>query len=439
MLASARAAVLVVALMALGACSQPAADNLLVISFDTVRADHLSTYGYFRKTSPAVDALARRGVQFNRAYSQVPSTLPAHSTMFTGLLPPEHGVRCNGKYRLSSARTTLAELLAGAGFETGAILGAFPLDSRFGLDQGFATYDDDFASSALTAKRRKGRMDDPGFWIGHDFVDFERGADEVTDRALGWLAERKRRWFLFVHYFDAHWPYEPPDAFAMSQDTVYDAEIAFADFELGRLLDVVERMPGRTLVVFTADHGEGLDEHGEALHNRFLYDSTLHVPLVMALEGAIAPARRVDDPVGHVDLFATLLELLGVRTQVSASGRSLVPLLEDGTLDPRPVYAETLVPTLERPLGIEVRAWVDGRYKLIRTDTVGGDVQVELYDVVADPNETSDLSRTEPERARELLSRLDSERARLERSAVAPDPLAVDEGTEMRLKSLGYL
>jgi arylsulfatase A-like enzyme len=179
-----------VSLVTLAACAKPAADNVLFVSFDTTRADRLSAYGYARTTSPAVDSLAAGGARFTRAYSHVPSTMPAHGTMFTGLLPPEHGVRCNGKYRLSASRTTLAEILAGKGFDTGAILGAFPLDSRFGLDQGFATYDDDFASSAVTAKRRRGRMDDPGFWIGHEFVDFERGADEVTERALAWLDER---------------------------------------------------------------------------------------------------------------------------------------------------------------------------------------------------------------------------------------------------------
>jgi arylsulfatase A-like enzyme len=423
----------------LAGCTKPAADNLLFISFDTTRADHLSAYGYRGLTSPAVASLAKRGAKFLRAYSDVPSTLPAHSTMFTGLLPPEHGVRCNGKYRLPAARTTLAELLSGAGFDTAAVLGAFPLDSRFGLDQGFAVYDDDFASSALTAKRRKGRMDDPGFWIGHEFVDFERGADEVTNRAIGWLSGRKSPWFLFVHYFDPHWPYEPPDAFAAAHESAYDAEIASADYELGRLLDVVDGMPGRTLVVFTADHGEGLGDHGEQLHNRFLYDSTLHVPLIMALEGTIEHGLEIGEPVGHVDLFGTLLELLGVKAPGPSSGRSLVPLFDGGKLAPTPLYAETLVPTLERPLGIEVRALVDGPLKLVRTDTIGGQVTVELYDLIADPGETNDLSRVDAERTRKLLAALDARRSELERSAVPPEPLAVDEGTEQRLKSLGYL
>lgn len=430
--------VLALALVVAAGCAKPAADNLLFISFDTTRADRLSAYGYPRITSPNVDALAKRGTLFARAYSHVPSTLPAHSTMFTGLLPPEHGVRCNGKYRLAAPRETLAEILARAGFDTGAVVGAFPMAARFGIAQGFATYDDDFASSAVTAKRRKGRMDDPGFWIGHEFVDFERGADEVTDRAIAWLDERKARWFLFAHYFDPHWPYEPAEGWGSMYDSPYDAEIAYADAHLGRLLDKVAAMPGRTLVVFTADHGEGLGDHGEAMHNRFLYDATMRVPLVIALDGAAKPGLRVDEGVGHVDLLPTVLELLAVRAPDGLPGRSLTPLLTGRSLPAKPLYSETLVPTLERPLGIEVRAWLELPYKLIRTSSSAGE-RIELYDVVADPAEAVDLSRSQPSLASEMVARLAAESARLEQAAPAPESIVVDPETEARLKSLGYL
>jgi arylsulfatase A-like enzyme len=433
-----RVAAAALALAGAAGCTRPAADNVLLISFDTTRADHLSAYGYPRVTSPSIDSLAKRGTLFTRAYSHVPSTLPSHSTMFTGLLPPQHGVRCNGKYRLPASRTTLAEILANAGFATGAVVGAFPLAARFGIAQGFATYDDDFASSALTAKRRKGRMDDPGFWIGHEFVDFERGADEVTDRAVAWLEGRKPRWFLFAHYFDPHWPYEPADDWRPMYESPYDAEIAYADAHLGRLLDKVATMPGRTLIVFTADHGEGLGDHGEAMHNRFLYDATMRVPLVIALEGAVLPNRRVESLVGHVDLLPTVLELLGVAAPKGLAGHSLVPLLAGGTEPERPLYAETLVPALERPLGIEVRAWMETPYKLIHTETPAGD-RVELYDFVADPAELTDLSRSHEVLAAQMAARLAAERERLERSAPAPESIVVDPATEARLKSLGYL
>lgn len=426
-------------------CSRPAADNLLFISFDTTRADHLSAYGYPQVTSATVDSLAKRGTLFTAAYSHVPSTLPSHSTMFTGLLPPQHGVRCNGKYRLPESRTTLAEILAGAGFDTAAVVGAFPIAKRFGLAQGFGTYDDDFASSAVTAKRRKGRMDDPGFWIGHDFVDFERGADEVTDRAIAWLDGRKPRWFLFAHYFDPHWPYEPAAGWDSTRGSPYDAEIAYADANLGRLLATVATLAGRTLVVFTADHGDGLGEHGEgmgddpdALRYRLLYDSAVRVPLVIALEGRVVPNQRVNDVVGHVDLLPTVLDLLGVPSPKGLTGRSLTPLLEGRSLPERPLYSETLVPTLERPLGIDVRAWIEARYKLIRTETPAG-ARVELYDLIADPSELDDLSRSHKGLAAEMGARLAAERNRLEGSASVSESILVDPGAEARLKSLGYL
>ena len=433
-----RVLVLGLTLVAAAGCAKPAADNLLFISFDTTRADRLSVYGYPRVTSPNIDALAKRGALFARAYSHVPSTLPAHSTMFTGLLPPQHGVRCNGKFRLAAAHETLAEILASAGFDTAAVVGAFPIAARFGIGQGFQTYDDDFASSAVTAKRRKGRMDDPGFWIGHEFVDFERGADEVTDRALAWLEGRKGRWFLFAHYFDPHWPYEPAEGWGAMYDSPYDAEIAYADAHLGRLLDKVAAMPGRTLIVFTADHGEGLGDHGEAMHNRFLYDATMRVPLVIALDGAVEPGLRVDDGVGHVDLLPTVLELLAVRAPDGVVGRSLAPLLTGRALPAKPLYAETLVPALERPLGIEVRAWLEPPYKLIRTSSPAGE-RIELYDVVADPAEAVDLSRSRQSLASEMAARLEEERARIEHAAPAPESIVVDPETEARLKSLGYL
>jgi arylsulfatase A-like enzyme len=433
-----RAAALALAAVGASGCTRPAADNLLFVSFDTTRADHLSAYGYSRVTSPTVDGLAERGALFTSAYSHVPSTLPAHSTMFTGLLPPQHGVRCNGKFRLPESRRTLAEILADAGFDTGAVVGAFPMAKRFGIAQGFTTYDDDFATSALTAKRRKGRMDNPGFWIGHEFVDFERGADEVTDRAINWLEGRKPRWFLFAHYFDAHWPYEPAEGWGPMYESPYDAEIAYADAHLGRLLDKVATMPGRTLIVFTADHGEGLGDHGEAMHNRFLYDTTIRVPLVMALDGAVQANRRIDASVGHVDLLPTVLEFLGVPVPEGLAGRSLVPLLNGGVLPARPVYAETLVPKLERPLGIEVRAWIEAPYKLTRTETPAGE-RVELYNLVADPGELTDLSRSQEGVAARMGERLATERDRLENSAPTPESIVVDPATEARLKSLGYL
>ena len=282
------AALAILAIATLAACSKPVADNLLFITMDTTRADHLSLYGYDHPTSPELERIARRGTVFESAHSHVASTLPAHSSMMTGQLPPTHGVRCNGVLRLPETATTLAERLRAAGFSTAAVVGAFPLERRFGLAQGFQVYDDDFASSELTARRRGASMDKQGRWLGHDYPDFERSGFEVTERAIEWLAQRgpgkeqdNKRWFLFAHYFDAHSPYESAPEQSVRFASPYDAEIASVDAEIGRLVTYARAMPGRTLVVITADHGESLGEHGESEHNRFVYEATNRVPLVM--------------------------------------------------------------------------------------------------------------------------------------------------------------
>jgi arylsulfatase A-like enzyme len=354
-----RLAIVVVILVA--GCTRPAADNLLFISFDTTRADHLGTYGYDAETSPNVDLLASKGAVFEHAFAHVPSTLPSHSSMFTGLLPPSHGVRCNGKFLLSPERLTLAEILRDEGFDTAAVLGAFPLERRFGLSQGFGLYDDEFRPPTAEGDSR--------IWLGHEYRDFERRADEVTDRALEWLEEREGPWFLFVHYFDPHAPYSPRGNWRSRFDSLYDAEIAFADHHLGQLVGALEGIEGRTLVVFTADHGESLGEHDEEQHGRYVYNATIHVPLVMVLEGTIQAGLRIEENVGHVDILPTVLEVLGVRTPAKLEGRSLASALGNGgQSEPAPVYRESLVFALETLQGIEVRSLISGDHKFVLTN-----------------------------------------------------------------------
>ena len=431
---------------AMGCSSRPAADNLLLVSFDTTRADRLSIYGYQQPTSPELAKLAKAGVVFDRTFSHVPSTLPEHTTILTGLLPPTHGVRCNGKYRLNDDVVTLAQRLSGAGFATASILGAFPLERRFGLAKGFDLYDDDFAASATDSDRAGGRMDRPGSWIGHDYLDFERSAKEVTDRALAWLEGRRPRWFVFVHYFDAHWPYEPQQQWRDRFRSPYDAEIAYADHHLGRLLDAVRAMPGKTLVVFTADHGEGLGEHDEMMHNRFVYQATTRVPLVVALDPKTG-GRRVEQAVGHVDLLPTILELLGRKLPPGLAGRSLAPLvLEAAPIAPKDYYLETLVWNLERPRGIEVRAVVAGGYKLIETQRAPNAVparRLELYDLEADPAERHDLlasgSRMREMKKLDMERRLTQWKQKLQRGSHKPIPIILDPAAREKLRSLGYL
>lgn len=428
----------------MAACTQseppPRAHSVLFVSLDTTRADHLTPYGFAEDTTPNLARLAERGVLFEKAYSHVPSTLPAHSTMFTGRLPSEHGVRCNARFRLPQRVVTLPELLRDAGFETGAVVAGFPLERRFGLVQGFETYDDAFAHSAPTSVRPPGRMDVPGHWIGHAYEDFERSADEVTDRALAWLDDREGRWFLFAHYFDPHWPYAPPPGWSGRFSSFYADEIAFTDSELGRLLDAVAKRPERTLVIVTADHGEGLGEHRELLHNRFLYDSTMHVPLIASLEGTFEPGQRIATPVAHFDLFETILDLVGLPTPEGGSGANLLDAVAGRLDEDRELYAETLVHKLERFEGREVRSLRSGRFKLI--ETIREDrprPRYELYDFAVDPGERIDASfqrRIEQNRLRE---RLEGVRGHLEDTAVVPAPIDLDESAKERLRALGYL
>ncbi len=423
------------------ACSRPTVDNLLFVSFDTTRADHLSVYGYEKPTSPNLEILARAGTTFANAYSHVPSTLPAHSSMFTGNLPPTHGVRCNGKFVLPQRELTLAEILREAGFATAAMLGAFPLDGRFGLSQGFDVYDDDFASSAMAARRRAERAANPLSWLGHSLLDFERGASGVTDAALRWLDGRRGPWFLFVHYFDPHAPYDPPVEWRNLFESPYDAEIAYTDHHLARLLRAVEAMPGRTLVVFTADHGEGLGEHLESEHNRYLYNTTVHVPLIVKFPGVVAKGRRIEATVGHVDLLPTILELLDVSVPTGLPGRSLAAALRGGPEpDERPHYAETLVGTLEVRAGREVRAIIRDGHKFVESHLNNRSfVTWELYDLVADPAELSSLASVSPERVAELGRELTVWSRELEEGAPPPVGIHLDEAAKERLRSLGYL
>lgn len=316
--------------------------NLLVVTFDTVRADAVGCYGDPRALTPNIDRLASRGVRFARAIAPAPTTLPSHSTLFTGLDPLSHGVHNNGTFRLGEDRTTLAELLAAQGYHTGAVVGAFVLEARYGLAQGFEDYEDELHADGAA----KGAA---------HFV--ERDARTVTDRAVDWLARRDARpFFLWTHYFDAHLPYLAPEEYlrgkprrdvhgpwdAEANRRDYLAEVTYADHELGRLLDALgEETLARTLVVFTADHGEGLGEHGEYTHSRLIYEGSLRVPLVFS-NAALFPAPRVasDRIAGLVDVVPTVLGLLGMDPPAGLDGIGLFAERPDAG---RAIYSESLV------------------------------------------------------------------------------------------------
>jgi arylsulfatase A-like enzyme len=402
---------LLAVLLACAACTQaqrPAAPppSVLLVTIDTLRADRLGAYGDAQARTPQLDALARTGVLFERAYTPVPLTLPAHASILTGLLPPQHGVRGNGSFALGPQPRTLAEVLRRRGLATAAFVGAFPLARRFGLDRGFDVYDDAFERA-------------PGL----HFEFPERRAGRVVEAALAWLGRTAGPAFLWVHLYDPHAPYDPPEAYR--GDDPYRGEIAYADAMLGRLLAAWDARPAPAVVALASDHGEAFGEHGELSHGLFVYDTTLRVPLL--LRGAGVPsARRVPQAIGLVDLAATLAELAGAE---ALPGASLMRLLEPGgrTADAS-LYAETLAPRLDFGWS-ELRSWRQGGLKYVKAP------RPELYDVDADPGESADLAVTQRDAAARLAAALERAQQRLgeTESRRGPDPEAVE-----RLRALGY-
>jgi len=398
------------------------ARNLLVVTLDTLRADHVGSYGYAGARTPRFDGLAARGLRFARAATVVPLTLPAHSSLFTGTFPARHAVRDNGGYYLAKEHTTLAEVLKARGFRTGGFISAFVLDSRWGIDQGFERYFDDFDLSRFEKQ------------AGMDAI--QRPGHETVDEALRWLAaERERPFFLWVHLYDAHTPYAAPREYAAgfprTLTGAYDAEIAYADAQLGRVLDALEgdgRL-GRTVVAVLGDHGEMLGEHAELTHGFFIYDAVVRIPLVVSAPG-LAP-RVVPDQVRIVDVMPTLLELLGVPAPPAVQGTSLLPLARGERLNLMGL-SESWFPRFHYGWS-ELRAIQDERFKLIRAP------RRELYDLERDPLETADLAASDPRRV-ETLERALEEMIHASGGGGTPKgPEAVDSETAERLEALGYI
>jgi arylsulfatase A-like enzyme/Flp pilus assembly protein TadD len=411
-------ALLVLPFVGCGEGQGPAArnPNLLLVTLDTVRADRLGCYGYAAAETPRLDRLAGEGIRFARAASPAPLTLPAHASLLSGLLPPHHGLRNNGAGSYPEGTATLATLLTDAGYRTGAFIGAFVLDRRFGLARGFEVYDDEIER-------------DPGAGV---VLEAERPGRQVVDRALAWLGqEDPRPFFLWVHLYDAHAPYEPPPAQRTRHpDRPYDGEIAAVDEAVGRLLAELDRrgLGGRTVVAVAADHGEGLGEHGEQTHGLLLYETTLRVPLLLRAPGV--PARVVETPVSLVDLAPTLAGLLGRAFPAPAAGtldgRDLSTALRAGE-EPAPadLYAETRYPALFGWSPLAALRRRDLKYIAAPAP--------ELYDLRRDPGETRNLAGSTGQ-ARGFADRL----ADIEAGTAVPRPPTPDAETRARLSSLGY-
>jgi len=455
---------LAVTLIGFFGCGAPDPPNLLLVVIDTLRADHTSTYGYARDTTPRLSALATEGALFRQAYAPMGLTGPSHATLFTSLHPLSHGVAQNG-LALDDSATTLAEILAGAGYQTAAFVSSFVLDDRFGLSQGFETYDD-----ALDPGESTLEVDT---WEGHGVErGFDRRADHTARRAVAWLREARdaeRPFFLFVHFFDPHSPWEPIESRFESQLSDpselerqvarYDAEIAYTDARLGELVDALEAgdLATETLVLVTADHGEGLMQRGYLLHGLGVTEEEVRVPLVARWPGRVPAGTVVDEPVALLDVLPSVLDALGIAHPALANGELqghsfAAALRGQGRLDPqRAIHLQRrrLRPAIVRPdLAAEGPDGNDiapfavegeqfglrrGRWKYVSAPSEG---RGGLFDLETDPGEREALDLREPERAAQMRDDLEAwveaQRRRPSEGSVSPDD-------RRRLRALGYI
>jgi tetratricopeptide (TPR) repeat protein len=388
--------------------------NILLVTIDTLRADALSCYGGPART-PHLDALAARGARFTFAHAHAVVTLPSHTTLLTGRLPYEHGIRDNSGFRVKPGTETIATRLKPLGFATGAFVGGFPLTKRFGLTPGFDVYDDQMPEmrGAIEASMP------------------ERPADLVVARSLEWIARQRGRFFAWVHVYDPHSPYRPPPAFAAAYASQpYYGEVAFVDQALGPLFEKLSSLERPTLVVVTADHGESLGEHGEATHGMFAYEPTLRVPLIVAELGSRTSSPRgvvVDAAVRHVDVVPTILDAIGMPAADALAGTSLRDVIRTGRGSDRPAYFESMTYNLVRGWA-PLRGVLAGREKYI-------DLPIpELYDLAPDPHESRNLATSAADRTGVFVNLL-----RGFNTAPPNRPGQESAETAAALRSLGYV
>jgi|CXWL01.1.fsa_nt_gi arylsulfatase A-like enzyme/tetratricopeptide (TPR) repeat protein len=405
---------------AAAASSKP---NVLLVTFDTTRADYLSCYGHPGNTTPTIDAIAREGIRFANCYTPAPITLPAHASIMTGLYPFQHLLRDNGAGVLDEKAVTLAELFRGAGYRTGGFVGAYVLHSRYGLRQGFDVYSDEFKGSGV-------HMDD-----GTEFA--ERRAQAVSDAALTWVDQKDDRpIFLWVHYFDPHAPYEAPGRAAGGDlSDEYAAEISYADGELGRVVRKVDELSQdanrQAWQVIITDHGEGLGEHGEETHGLFTYNTTLRVALVVKGPG-VPKAGVIRTPVSLIDVYPSIAQWLQLPLPYEVAGAELnLTAQTDGKA--RPLYFETYVPYHKYGWS-PLEGVVVGQEKWINAPTA------ELYDLTTDPGEIKNLAGVRKERTAELAALLvEARRNSPGIPVLSAGKQEFDEASLKKLQSLGYV
>jgi arylsulfatase A-like enzyme/tetratricopeptide (TPR) repeat protein len=400
--------------------------NIIFFTLDTTRADHLGCYGYDRAETPNIDRLAETGILFKNATCQVPLTLPSHSSIFTGTYPFYHGVRDNGGFYLEPDRTTLAEVLKENGMATSAFVGAFVVDSRWGLDQGIDYYYDNFDF----AKYKR---------ISLDSVQREGG--EVIEAFFEWFEKNyQKKFFSWIHLYDPHTPYEPPEPyktrFSKWQWGLYDGEIAYVDKLIGNVLDkLIEKdVLERTLIVIVGDHGESLGQHKENAHGFFIYDVATSVPLIIHFPSQNLRANKVNARVETIDIMPTLLQILGLPLPSEVQGESLLPLILDKNSDQESfAYSESYYPRYHYGWS-ELKSIQNSRYKYIQAP------RPELYDIVNDPNELTNIYGQKIRVGKQFEEKLNSLLEKMSAEGIEEKgPQKLDEEAMEKLMALGYV
>lgn len=401
--------------------------NIILFTIDTLRADHLECYGYSKVKTPNINKLASEGIRFEHDNAQVPLTFPAHSSIFTGTYPLYHGMRDNGGFYLDESQITLAEVLKEAGYSTGAFIGAFVLDSRWGLDQGFDYYYDNFD---LTKYKK----------ISLDAV--QRRGDEVLEEAYKWIEKNQdQKFFAWIHLYDPHTPYDPPEPYKTQFEggrySLYDGEIAYVDQLIGEFRDFMEqrKLFENTLIVVTGDHGESLGEHKESAHGFFIYDAAVHVPLILRYPEKKLGGRVISNQVKNIDIMPTVLDSTGHISPKSVQGQSLLPLIlgKSEPEDEQPSYSETYWPRYHYGWS-ELKSLRKGSFKFIDAP------KPELYNTLEDPGEQNNLINQKTSQAyqmkRELTALIEKYSAEGIEEA---GPQKIDNDSLIKLQALGYI
>ena len=396
--------------------------NFILVIIDTLRADRVRCYGFSGIETPTIDLFASRGIKFENCIAQTPLTFPSHTSLLTGTLPLFHGVRDNGGFIVPSELVTLAELLKQKGYETAAFVAAYVLDSKWGLNQGFDYYFDQFDLSRFE-KISLGSV--------------QRPANEVMDEALKWLEiKKKEKFFTWIHLYDPHTPYEPPSPYDQKYPKhPYLGEIAFADSELSRLWRFLEanNLLENTFLVFASDHGESLGEHQESAHGFFVYQEAIHVPLIFVTPFEKFKGIACSEVVSLIDVMPTMLEMADIPAPTQVQGKNLLPLFfKPNKSSESYAYSETFYPRFHYGWS-ELKSFQNGKFKLVIAP------EMELYDLVRDPEEERDLASSEAKILAELEAKVSDYMEKFSQNAFELDQRKIDEETREKLAALGYI